>query len=55
VLPTMAGLMEQVCACARALLWRWLGKRCHMPYHYCTTPHFRELFDCLSYLPYQSS
>jgi hypothetical protein len=27
VLPTMAGSMEQVCARARVLLWRWLGKR----------------------------
>ena len=28
--PTMAGLMEQVCLCARVWLWRWLDKRCHM-------------------------
>jgi hypothetical protein len=25
MLPTMAGLMEQVCVRARVLLWRWLG------------------------------
>jgi hypothetical protein len=49
VLPTMAGSMEQVCARARVLLWRWLGKRCHMSYHYSATPHFRELFDCPTY------
>jgi hypothetical protein len=49
VLPTMTGLMEQVCVCARVLLWRWLGKRCHMSYHYRATPHFRELFDCSTY------
>ena len=47
VLPTMAGTMEQVCVCARVLLWRWLGKRCHMSYHFSAIPpHFRELFDC---------
>jgi len=44
VLPTTAGSMEQVCVCARVLLWRWLGKRCHMSYHYSATPHFREIF-----------
>ena len=49
VLPTKAGLMEQVCMCARVLLWRWSGKRFHMSYHYSATPHFRELFDCASY------
>jgi len=37
-----------VCARARVLLWSWLGKRCHMSYHYSATPHFRELFDCPS-------
>jgi hypothetical protein len=49
VLPTMAGLMEQVCVCARVLLWRWLGKCCHMSNHYSVIPHFWELFDCPSY------
>jgi len=48
-LPTMAGSMEQVRAWARALLWRWLGKRYRMSYHYSAIPHFRELFDCPSY------
>jgi hypothetical protein len=38
-----------VCVCARVLLWRWLGKRCHMSYHYNVIPQFRELFDCPSY------
>jgi hypothetical protein len=37
-----------VCARARVLLRRWLGKR-HMSYHYSAIPHFRELFDCPSY------
>jgi len=50
VLPTMARSMEQVCACARSLLWRRLGKRCRMSYHYSAIPHFRELFDCSSYV-----
>ena len=49
VLPTMAGSMKQVCVCARFLFWKWLGKRCHMSNHYSAIPHFRELFDCLSY------
>jgi hypothetical protein len=35
---------------ARVLLWRWLGKCCRMSYHYSATPHFRELFDCPSYI-----
>ena len=35
-----------VCARARVILWIWLGKRCHMSYHYSAIPHFRELFDC---------
>ena len=34
-----------VCLCARVLLWRWLGKCCHMSYHYSPIPQFRELFD----------
>jgi len=38
-----------VLVCARVLLWRWLGKRCHMSNHYIGIPHFRELFDCPSY------
>jgi hypothetical protein len=46
VLPTMAGSMEQVCVCVRAharvLLWRWLGKRCCMSYHYSAILPFRE-------------
>jgi hypothetical protein len=50
MLPTMAGSMEQVCVCARVLLWRWVGKRCHMSYHFSAIPHFRELFDCHTYL-----
>jgi hypothetical protein len=37
-----------VCVCTRVLLWRWLGKRCRMSYHYSAIPHFRELFDCPS-------
>jgi len=43
-----------VCVCARerararVLLWRWLGKRCHMSYHCSAIPHFRELFCCPS-------
>jgi len=49
VLPTMAGSMEQACARARVLLWRWLGKRCHMSYHYSAIPQFLEHFDCPSY------
>jgi len=48
VLPTIAGSKEQVCARARVVLWRWLGKRCRMSYHYSAMPHFRELFDCPS-------
>ena len=52
VLPTMAGSMEQVCVCARVLLRRRLGKRCHMSNHYNFIPHFRELFDCPSYIHY---
>jgi hypothetical protein len=47
VLPMMEGSMEQACVCARVLLWRWLGKRCRMSYHYSAIPPFRELFDCL--------
>ena len=46
--PTMAGSVEQVCVCERVRLWRWLGKRCHMSYHYSAIPQFRELCDCLS-------
>ena len=42
-----------VCVCVRArarvLLWRWLGKRCNMSYHFSAIPHFRELFDCPTY------
>ena len=49
VLPTMAGSMEQVCLCARVLLWRWLGKSCYMSYHFSAIPHFREIFDCSTY------
>ena len=49
VLPTMAGSMEQVCARARILLRRWLGKCCHMSYHRSAIPQFREHFDCPSY------
>ena len=47
--PTTAGSMEQVCVCARVWLWRLLGKRCHMFYHYSAVPQFRELCDCPSY------
>jgi len=47
--PTIAGSMEQVCVCARVWLWRWLGKRCGMSYHYSAIPQFRELCDCASY------
>jgi hypothetical protein len=39
-----------VCVGARVLLWRRLGKRCHMSYHYNAIPAFRELFDCPSYV-----
>jgi len=52
VLPTMVGSMEQMCVCARVLLWRC--KRCRMSYHYSATPHFRELFDCPYYIKIQS-
>ena len=56
VLPTMAGSVKQVCVCVRArarvLLWRWLGKRCHISNDYIDIPHFRELFDCPSYINY---
>ena len=45
----MAGSMEQACARARVLLWRWLGKRCHMSYHYSAIAQFLEHFDCPSY------
>jgi hypothetical protein len=38
-----------VCALARVLLWRWLGKRCHMSYQYSAIPQFQELFNCPSY------
>ena len=48
--PTIAGSMEQVCVCARVWLWRWLGKRCHMSYHYSAVPQFRELCYCPSYI-----
>jgi hypothetical protein len=37
VLPSLAGSMEQVRVCTRVLLWRWLGKSCHMSYHCNTT------------------
>jgi hypothetical protein len=53
VLPTTVGSMEWVCVCVcgviartRVLLWRWLGKRCRMSYHYSTIKPFREHFDC---------
>jgi hypothetical protein len=48
MLPTFAGSIEQVCTCARVLLWRWLDKLCRMSYHYSAIPPFRELFDCPS-------
>jgi hypothetical protein len=44
VFPTMAGSMEQVCVCTWLLIWRWLGKRCHMSYHYSAVLPFWELF-----------
>ena len=50
VLLTMEGSMQQVRVWARVLLWRWLGKRCHMSNHYSVIPHFKELFDCPSYI-----
>jgi hypothetical protein len=50
VLPTMTRWMEHVCACARVLLWRWLGKRCHISYHYSATPQFREHCECPTYV-----
>jgi hypothetical protein len=50
VFQKMAGSMEQMCLCARVLLWRWLGKRCRRSYHYRAIPPFRELFDCPSYI-----
>ena len=49
VLPTIAGSMEQVCMCARVLLWRWLGKRYYIPYRYSAMLQFCKLFDCPSY------
>jgi hypothetical protein len=39
-----------VCVRARILLWRWLGKRCHMSNHYSAIPHYRELLDGPSYI-----
>ena len=44
------GKMDGVSVCVRARvpLWRWLGKRCHMSYHYSAIPQFREVFDCPS-------
>ena len=39
-----------VCVCARVWLWRWLGKRCHISYHYSAIPQFQELCDCPSYI-----
>jgi hypothetical protein len=38
-----------VCVCTRVLLRRWLGKRCHMSYHYSAIPQFWERFDCPTY------
>jgi hypothetical protein len=35
-----AGSMEQVYVCAWVLLWRWLGKICHMSYHYHISVNF---------------
>jgi hypothetical protein len=43
LLPTMAGLMEQVCTQG------WLVERCHMSYHYSAITPFQELTDCPSY------
>jgi hypothetical protein len=48
VLPTMAGLMEQVCVCAQGYCFE-VDKIsvAILSNHYSATPHFRELFDCL--------
>jgi hypothetical protein len=47
VLPTIEDWWSTcVFAHARVLLWRWLGKRYHMSYHYSTIAPFQELFDC---------
>jgi hypothetical protein len=43
VFPALTGLMEQVCICAEVLLWKWLGKHCHMAYNYSPIPPFWEL------------
>jgi hypothetical protein len=42
-----------VCVWARIILWRWLGTRLRMPYHYSAIPPFRELCDCPSYVTLQ--
>jgi hypothetical protein len=39
-----------VCVCARVLLWRRIGKCCHMSYHYSAIPHIQEIFGCPSYM-----
>jgi hypothetical protein len=39
-----------VCVCAKVLLWRLLGKRCHISNPCIGIPHFRKLFDCPSYM-----
>jgi hypothetical protein len=41
-----------VCVYARVLLWRWLGKRCHMSYHYSAIPHFQEILTALHTIPF---
>jgi hypothetical protein len=39
-------------ACARVLLWMWLGKHFFMPYHYSVISPFWELSDCPLYIDY---
>jgi hypothetical protein len=47
--------LKQVCVCTRVLLWRWLGRHCHMSYHYIAIPPFQEyrliiIFNFLNYI-----
>jgi hypothetical protein len=42
-------MRECVHVCAKVLLWRWLGNRCHSPIIYNVIPPFRELFRHPSY------
>jgi hypothetical protein len=56
VLPTMAESMQQLCVCVRAcararvLIWRWLGKRCHMSNHYSAIPHMTNHYSAIPHM-----